>query len=293
MKTKPISFVHDSITYTWADVPFEKYNNWLQITKEALNTKDYTAWGFPFMLQIEPTSLCNLSCPLCPTGRHELNRPYRHMRLNEFKSVIDDMEPYLLFLILWDWGEPLMNPELPAMIRYAAKRGIQTVTSTNAHFLNDDAYAEELLNSGLTTLIVAVDSIGADRYKVYRKDGDLDRVLGGLNNAVSVKKRIGSRTLINVRMVVMKQNEHEIEDVLHLARVSGADLFTVKSLNPSCGVVPTKIWCPPISVTGVTNTFRIPMNGYGPMRFAAEYGRCRISFPTETWCPAATIMIRK
>lgn len=237
MRTKQIRFTHDAIAYSWDDVPEEKYHNWVQNTKEVLNTKDYTAWGFPFMLQVEPTSLCNLSCTLCPTGRHELNRPYRHMRLNEFKSLIDDMERYLLFLVLWDWGEPLMNPELPSMIRYASERGIQTVTSTNAHFLNDESYTEELLKSGLTTLIVAVDSILADEYEVYRKNGDLDRVLGGLNKAVSVKKRIGSKTLINVRMVIMRHNEHEIEEIEHMARVSGADVFTVKSLNPSCGMV--------------------------------------------------------
>jgi radical SAM protein with 4Fe4S-binding SPASM domain len=237
MRTKQIRFTHDAIAYSWDDVPEEKYRNWVQNTNEVLNTKDYTAWGFPFMLQVEPTSLCNLSCTLCPTGRHELNRPYRHMRLNEFKSLIDDMERYLLFLVLWDWGEPLMNPELPSMICYASERGIQTVTSTNAHFLNNEAYTEELLKSGLTTLIVAVDSILADKYEVYRKNGDIGRVLGGLNKAVSVKKRIGSKTLINVRMVIMRQNEHEIEEIENMARVSGADVFTVKSLNPSCGMV--------------------------------------------------------
>lgn len=237
LQKNQIKFTHDAIEYSWNDVPEEKYQNWLLNTSDVLDTNDFTGTGFPFMLQIEPTSLCNLSCPLCPAGRHELNRPYRHMRLNEFKMIIDDMERYLLFLVLWNWGEPLMNPELPSMIRYASERGIQTATSTNAHFLNDESYAEELLSSGLTTLIVAVDSLSADKYEIYRKKGDIDRVLAGLKTAMSVKKRIGSKTLINVRMVIMKQNEHEIEDIENMARDYGADIFTVKSLNPSCGVV--------------------------------------------------------
>jgi radical SAM protein with 4Fe4S-binding SPASM domain len=237
MKPRQIKLVHDGIQYTWDKVSAEKYQNFVLITNEDLNTRDYTASGFPFMLQVEPTSLCNLECTLCPTGRRELNRPYRHMRLNEFRSIIDDMERYLLFLVLWDWGEPLMNPELPSMIRCASERGIKTVTSTNAHFLNDESYIEELLNSGLTTLIVAVDSVSSDNYEIYRKSGDLDCVLGGLSRAVSIKKRIGSKTLINVRMVIMKQNEHEIAAIECMARDAGADVFTVKSLNPSCGIV--------------------------------------------------------
>jgi len=236
IQKKQIRFTHDAIEYVWDDVPEEKYQNWLLNTKDVLDTKGYTGAGYPFMLQIEPTSLCNLSCPLCPAGRHELNRPYRHMRFNEFRMIIDDMERYLLFLVLWDWGEPLMNSELPSMIRYASERGIQTVTSTNAHFLNNESYTEELLRSGLTTLIVAVDSLVADQYEIYRKKGEIDQVLNGLKTAVSVKKRIGSNTLINVRMVIMKQNEHEIKDVEKMARDYGADVFTVKSLNPSCGM---------------------------------------------------------
>lgn len=236
MHTQPVRLVHDSIEYVWDSIPDEKYDNWVRMNQTELNTRDFAAWGYPYMLQIEPTSLCNLSCPLCPTGRKELNRPYRHMSLDEFKSIIDDMEQYLLFLVLWDWGEPLMNPELPAMIRYASERGIKTVTSTNAYLLNDEAYARDLLGSGLSTLIVAVDSIDPDNYEVYRRHGALESVLSGLDTAVSAKRQISSETLINVRMVVMKQNELEINAVEHMARQAGADVFTLKTLNPSCGV---------------------------------------------------------
>jgi radical SAM protein with 4Fe4S-binding SPASM domain len=237
MQTRQIKLVHDGIQYSWTGVSEEKYRNWINMTNGVPNTEDYTSVAFPFMLQIEPTSLCNLSCTLCPTGRRELNRSYRHMKSTEFRPIIDDMERYLLFLVLWDWGEPLMNPELPSMIRYASERGIKTVTSTNAHFLQNEAYVEELLSSGLTTLIVAVDSVSADNYKIYRKSGDLDAVLGGLRKAAAIKKRTGSETLINVRMVIMKQNEHEISAIEQMARNEGADVFTVKSLNPSCGIV--------------------------------------------------------
>ena len=82
-------------------------------------------------------------------------------------------------MVLWDWGEPLMNPELPAMIRYAAERDIKAVTSTNGHFFKHEDYIAELLQSGLSTLIVAVDSVSADTYEVYRQEGDLTEVFTG------------------------------------------------------------------------------------------------------------------
>ena len=231
----PIRFVHDSITYTWENLDSEKYYNWARMHHQQLDTTDYKAWGYPFVLQVEPTTRCNLSCPLCPAGRNELNRPRRDMNLDEFKGVVDDMERYLMFLIMWSWGEPFMNPELPQMIAYASERGIKTVTSTNAHFLENDDYIEAILRSGLSTLIVAIDSLREKKYRIYRKRGSLEKALAGLRKLVEMKRRLKSDTFINMRSVVMRQNERELPRLRWFAREAGVDLFSVKTLNPSCG----------------------------------------------------------
>ena len=231
-----VKIVHDAITYTWKNIPDEKRHNWVQVQNKKLNTSSFTAWGYPFMLQIEPNDIYNLFCPLCPTGRGDLNRLPRHLKREEFKGLIDDMERYLLFLVIWDRGEPLMNPELPAMVRYAAERDIKAVTGTNGHFFKHEDYMAELLKSGLSTLIVAIDSVSADNYEAYRKRGDLTEVLNGVEKLIELKKKVKSNTLINLRMVVMKQNEHEVDKTRRYARAIGADCFTVKTLNPSCGL---------------------------------------------------------
>lgn len=230
-----IEIRHDTIPYRWDDVPDRKYSNWLAMNHQVFNTVDFTAGAFPYMLQIEPTNVCNLSCPLCPVGRGELGREPRHLSFAEFKSIIDDMEPYLLFVILWDWGEPFLNPELPAMIRYAADRDIRVVTSTNAHFLHNQAYVEEVLKSGLSTLIVAIDSCDAESYRIYRKRGDLDRAFSGLSRLLELKKQVQSKTLINLRMMIMKSNERELPKMRQLAGELGVDWFSVKTVKPSCG----------------------------------------------------------
>lgn len=232
---EPLTLTHDAITYSWEKVSAEKYHNWVRMNNSKLNTQDYTAWGFPYMLQIEPTNMCNLACPLCPCGRKELERDPRHMKLEEFNTIIDDMEPYLLFLVLWDWGEPLMNPDLPEMINYAAERDIRTVTSTNAHFLHNEDFVGKILSSGLDSLIVAIDSHQEENYRAYRQGGSLSRAMEGLRKTIVIKKKLKSRTLINMRMVIMKQNEHELKVMRNLSRSLGVDLFTVKTLNPSCG----------------------------------------------------------
>ncbi|MGZ4928763.1 MAG: radical SAM/SPASM domain-containing protein [Halobacteriota archaeon] len=196
------------------------------------------------MLQIEPTSFCNLACPLCPAGNKTLGRERRHLKLDEFKGIIDDMGDYLLLLVMWSWGEPFLNPDLPAMIQYASKRDIKTVTSTNGQNI-DENYLEDLLTSGLSTLIVAIDSVNENNYESYRKEGTLNKALDCLKTAIDLKKELNSNVQINMRTVVMKQNENEIGQLRELARQMGADIFSAKTVNPSCdspssdeGIVP-------------------------------------------------------
>jgi radical SAM protein with 4Fe4S-binding SPASM domain len=232
-----ISIQHDMVDYVWNELPDEKYDNWLRVRNGPHDLKTYRPNGYPFMLQIEPSSRCNLQCPLCPVGRNELGRPKRDMTLAEFKGIIDDVRRWVMLLVLWDWGEPFANPQLPEIIRYASDFDIRTVTSTNAHYLSNDDHVAAILSSGLSTLIVAIDSIHDAEYQAYRIGGRLDRAVEGLKKVVKLKKQLGSRTLINLRMVVMRHNEGQVDELRRLARELGADRFTVKTLNPSCGSV--------------------------------------------------------
>jgi radical SAM protein with 4Fe4S-binding SPASM domain len=236
VKTLPVKIEFDALDFRWADVPERKYENYMKMRDIQAAPDCLKVDGFPYMLQIEPTNLCNLKCPLCPAGTNQLERERRHMPLNEFRSIVDDMEDYLLFLVLWEWGEPFMHPELPEMIRYAADRDIKTLTSTNAHFLHDENYLERILTSGLSSLIVAIDSLEQDKYEIYRTQGKLSKAVEGLKNLVEMKKKLNSETVINLRMVIMKQNEHELPKMREFAREIGVDVFSVKSLNPSCGL---------------------------------------------------------
>lgn len=226
--------LHDMVCYRFPHVDRDKFDNYLRMNRTPFDRESGAPTAFPYMLQLEPSSRCNLKCPGCPCGRGDLPRPSRDMTLAEFRGLIDDMERYLLFLILWDWGEPFMNRELPAMIRYAAERGIQAVTSTNCHFLHDEAYVSEILRAGLSTLIVAVDTTAVDSYLRYRRQGSGDRVIEGVRRLVDLKRRLGSPTRINLRMVLMHQTGEEIAATRAFARELGVDIFSIKTANPSC-----------------------------------------------------------
>jgi hypothetical protein len=105
--------------------------------------------GYPVIAQVEPANFCNISCPLCLTTSETNSRPRGLLSFNSFKNVIDELGDYLLLIILWNWGEPFLNPEIYRMIEYAKIKNIVVHSSTNGNLKFDDEKAERLVDSGL------------------------------------------------------------------------------------------------------------------------------------------------
>ena len=89
---------------------------------------------FPNKLTIDIGNVCNLRCPLCPTGRADKSASKGFMKFEEFKRIIDELGDYLTNLELYNWGEPLLNRDLIKMIHYAKARNIP-VSSQALHYI--------------------------------------------------------------------------------------------------------------------------------------------------------------
>jgi radical SAM protein with 4Fe4S-binding SPASM domain len=184
----------------------------------------------PPVLQIEPTNVCNLSCPLCPS--QSMKRPKGMMTMETFDAILRGAGDTLLLAILYGWGEPFLNADLPGMIARCREKRILTLTSTNGHCLQTPDKAREVVDAGLSALIVAVDGSTQESYAAYRKNGSLDHVMRCAGNVIEAKASRNSATpLINLRLVANRHNEDEIGTMEDLARRLGVDMFSVKSLG--------------------------------------------------------------
>ncbi len=186
-------------------------------------------WGYPFMLSVEPTTSCNLRCPECPSGLRSFTRDTGMIDLPLLQKAVDELENYLMFLYLYFQGEPYLHPRFCELVDYASKKNIYTVTSTNAHFL-DDENARKTVESGLSRLIISVDGTTQESYRKYRVGGSLETVLEGTKNLVNWKKKLKSSTPHTVfQMVIFSHNENEIGTLHHLADECGVDEVKLKS----------------------------------------------------------------
>src|SRR5690606_1559831 len=128
-------------------------------------------------------------------------------------------------------GEPYLHPQFTSLIQEAKKRKIYTATSTNAHFLSARK-AEETVTSGLDRLIISIDGLTQDTYENYRIHGKLEKVIEGTRQIVAAKRRLKSTTPhLIFQFLVVRQNEHEIEELHRLANELGVDEVRLKSVQ--------------------------------------------------------------
>lgn len=186
-------------------------------------------WGLPVSISFEPTTSCNLRCPECPSGLRQFTRPTGMLKKDFFTETIDAIHQHLLYLIFYFQGEPYLNPDFLDMVKYASSKGIYTATSTNAHYLTEEA-ARKTVESGLDRLIISIDGTTQDVYQQYRVGGNLEKVLEGTRNIVKWRKQLNSKKpFIFFQFLVVKPNEHQVEEIKKLSREMGVDEVRFKT----------------------------------------------------------------
>ena len=207
------------------------WNVWKVLSSYYLRkwTKKPLQWGFPVSVSFEPTTSCNLRCPECPSGLRAFTRPTGMMEKELFGNMVDQLSKDLLYLIFYFQGEPYLNPDFLDMVKYASQKKIYTATSTNAHYLNDKN-AQRTVESGLDRLIISIDGTTQDVYEQYRVGGKLEKVLEGARNIMKWKKELKSKTpFVFFQFLVVKPNEHQVEDIRRLAKEIGVDEVRFKT----------------------------------------------------------------
>lgn len=196
------------------------------------NSKKIYLESMPYRYIIEPTNICNLKCPLCPTSIKEKNKVFSTMTLDNFKKIIDEIKDYALELYLQNWGEPTLSDVLPEMIAYANQYNIFTYVSTNFNLTYSDAYLERLLKSGLSLLYIDMDGVDQESYATYRVGGNFAQLIENIKKVVSLKKQFSlHHPTIRTHFMVMRHNEKLIEEYENLAQTLGVDEYTVGNIQ--------------------------------------------------------------
>ncbi len=196
------------------------------MVERAFKARTEVARGYPIYAYIDVCNICNLKCPLCPTGQGRNDRPKGKMSFEDFEKIVDEIGDYLYVVRLDSWGEPLLNGEIFDMIAYAKKKRISVNFSTNFNIFNQEM-AEKMVRSRLDELYVSLDGVTQKTYETYRRGGNLERVIENILLLQKVKRKENSSVpRIVLKFMVMRHNEHELAQARELADRLEVEQFT-------------------------------------------------------------------
>lgn len=184
----------------------------------------------PAFVSIEPANFCQLHCPECHVGQNKVNGKNSKdvLTVTNFQRILDQIKSSAHTIQFYFQGEPLLNKDLPEMIKLAHDAGLYTIVSTNALALTQ-LLAEQLMQSGLSRIIVSIDGMAEESYGAYRQGGNLHKALDGLMYLRQAKDQTGSRTHIELQSLRLRTNEHEWAAMKRQYKVMGADSLTLKT----------------------------------------------------------------
>jgi putative metalloenzyme radical SAM/SPASM domain maturase len=152
----------------------------------------------------------------------------------EVFSALEPAFPSLETLVLNGIGEPLLHPELENFIRKAKAampRGSWIGFQSNGLELNEER-AASLVEAGLDRICLSMDSLSEDVFRDIREGGevqDMEKAFAALRKA---KTMTGRDLQIGVEFVVMRDNAHELPEVVRWAAKQGASFAIVTHLLP-------------------------------------------------------------
>jgi len=108
----------------------------------------------PLMVNLVVTRRCNLSCGYC-TEYDKVSPP---VPLDVLKARIDHLARLRTVIVTLTGGEPLLHPDIVAVVAYVRARGMTPVMNSNA-FLLTERTIHALGDAGLFAMQVSVDGV--------------------------------------------------------------------------------------------------------------------------------------
>ncbi|MCJ8498963.1 radical SAM protein [Desulfatitalea alkaliphila] len=149
-------------------------------------------WEPKAWIQVEVTTACNAACTYCPRTVYRSRWHNRFLPLSLYRRLLPAFAKTEL-VYLQGWGEPLLHPDLPAMVALAKQAGARVGTTTNGMRL-DAPLAEKLINAGLDLMAFSLAGAGTADNDRFRAGTAMETVLANIAMLADIKKRLGTRT---------------------------------------------------------------------------------------------------
>lgn len=159
----------------WETEYAEYRANWADYAKKQF-VSDY-----PLLVDIELSSICNLTCPMCYTITEEFKQQVNTARMDWalYKRIIDEIGGKVPAIRLSLRGEATLHTRFVDCIRYAKEKGIKEVSTLTHGGKLTIPYFEKAVKAGIDWITISVDGIDKayeDIRKPLRFNDLLDKI---------------------------------------------------------------------------------------------------------------------
>jgi MoaA/NifB/PqqE/SkfB family radical SAM enzyme len=196
---------------------------------ETLTAVDARLWTrSPTVLNIEPTTRCNFNCWYC-IGRH---MKQEDIDFDGFVAALDNF-PTLKILALVGEGEPLMHKRFFEMVQIAKARGIRVVTLSNGSAFSESVI-RKICESELDYISISIDSVDPATFAESRIDGDLNKVLEGIQRLTAFRDANGYKyPMIGLKGTLFDHTRDQLPVIADTAKRFGVDMVEAfQPINP-------------------------------------------------------------
>ena len=180
------------------------------------STRFYPLMDFsPIVATLVVTENCNGRCRTCNYWRRESTK---ELTLSEIGNVLAELKGLGVRGISITGGEPLLREDLPEIVRACSRIGVREVQLLTNGLLLEEALAEELLRSGVTTIGISVDGLRDTNDLVRGMEGSYERAVAALEMMGRLRGEKWPCTEVYMATTLMAPTIDEIIPLANLAR---------------------------------------------------------------------------
>jgi len=202
--------------------------------------KEYTK---PIHAHIRLTSRCNFTCRHCDIWKNgHAERRNSELDFGQWRKIIDRLYGWLGPVRLdFAGGEILVRKDAVDIIQYSSYKGFVTGLTTNAFCIDEDT-ARRLVDSGLNTINISLDSVNPETHNYIRNNpAAFLRAKAAMEH---IRRHRGQKKTPNICIatVVMEQNLNELLDLVSLTKDDALTKINFQAIDHNFGAEYDPYW---------------------------------------------------
>lgn len=199
---------------------------------------------YPIQMQIEISNICNIKCAMCNTFS-PFTKSGGCLSLDEsgfiqekFIQKLESILPYIHYLSLFGYGEPLIYPYFEKVIKLVGKYKIYTTFFTNAKRL-DKEIARILVDNKVGKITISFSGADKETYENIYLGSNFENTLENIKYLAKYKKQNKTKfPMIEINSLGFQDHVDKFDQFVEVLGKIGVDIIFLSPLFEYVDIIP-------------------------------------------------------